>query len=537
MGNLVFQATLGGQVNLVGPNTASTYNINVPAVAGNLVTTGDTATVTNTMLAGSIANSKLANSSVTIGSTSISLGSTSTTLAGLTSVAATTIGAASGSNLSLQSNGTTNATLDTNGNLGLGVTPSAWGGSYKAFELPGGVALTSYSTTGDMQLFANAYSDGGAYRYKTSTYASNYEQYQGKHIWYNTTSGTAGNVITFTQAMTLDASGRLGIGATSPATVLNVAASSAGSFASNPIITIYDTNASASARNFGIGCGSAGQLGFFGSTTQGGTPGTTALMTLNASGQLGIGTTSPSSILHLSDNPPIIKLNNNASNDTPYIQGGTSGAGGDGYLYLSGGAGRGVKLAYNNGTVAATVDGSGNLLVGGTTASISSGTGIKLLNDTANHISSVSSYTTSGQGESFVAYSTGASAFRFYVDWAGTIHATSIVITAISDERLKENIRDLDTGLSTVMALKPRRYDWKEGKGLDKKNAAGFIAQEFETVFPDSVGTSKAGADGIEYKNINYEELIPTLVKAIQEQQSIITDLQAKLKSAGVAGF
>ena len=36
MGQLVFQATLGGQVNLVGPNTASTFNLNVPAVAGNL---------------------------------------------------------------------------------------------------------------------------------------------------------------------------------------------------------------------------------------------------------------------------------------------------------------------------------------------------------------------------------------------------------------------------------------------------------------------------------------------------------------------
>lgn len=53
MGQLVFQATLGGQVNLVGPNTASTFNINVPAVAGNMVTTGDTGTVTNTMLASS----------------------------------------------------------------------------------------------------------------------------------------------------------------------------------------------------------------------------------------------------------------------------------------------------------------------------------------------------------------------------------------------------------------------------------------------------------------------------------------------------
>lgn len=84
MGNLVFQATLGGQVNLVGPNTASTFNLNVPAVAGTLVTTGDTGTVTNTMLAGSIANAKLSNSSVTIGSTNVALGATAATVAGLT---------------------------------------------------------------------------------------------------------------------------------------------------------------------------------------------------------------------------------------------------------------------------------------------------------------------------------------------------------------------------------------------------------------------------------------------------------------------
>ena len=51
MGQLTFQATLGGQVNLVGPNTASTFNINVPAIAGNMVTTGDTGTVTAAMLA------------------------------------------------------------------------------------------------------------------------------------------------------------------------------------------------------------------------------------------------------------------------------------------------------------------------------------------------------------------------------------------------------------------------------------------------------------------------------------------------------
>jgi hypothetical protein len=53
MGNLVFQAALGGQVALSGPNTASNFTITVPAVTGTMITTGDTGTVTNTMLVNS----------------------------------------------------------------------------------------------------------------------------------------------------------------------------------------------------------------------------------------------------------------------------------------------------------------------------------------------------------------------------------------------------------------------------------------------------------------------------------------------------
>ena len=216
MGNLVFQATLGGQVNFVGPNTASTYNINVPTVNGTFVTTGDTGTVTNTMLAGSIANAKLTNSSVTIGSTSISLGATSTTLAGLTSVGTTTVGAPSSSNLSIQSNGTTNATLDTSGNLGLGVTPSAWGTGYKAIDI--GLAGSVYADTAYATLIisANVYNTVANPIYKQSSVgATKYTQYNGAHSWYNAGSGTAGGTISFTQAMTLDASGNLLVGTTS----------------------------------------------------------------------------------------------------------------------------------------------------------------------------------------------------------------------------------------------------------------------------------------------------------------------------------
>jgi hypothetical protein len=112
----------------------------------------------------------------------------------------------------------------------------------------------------------------------------------------------------------------------------------------------------------------------------------------------------------------------------------------------------------------------------------------------------------------------------------GTVYATNTTITSISDQRLKENVRDLDDGLASVMALKPRKFDWKEGKGKNVKDDRGFIAQEFEQVFPDLIDTWKDPApEGEEpYKAVN-ANLIPTLVRAIQEQQEIIDALEARL--------
>ena len=185
-----------------------------------------------------------------------------------------------------------------------------------------------------------------------------------------------------------------------------------------------------------------------------------------------------------------------------------------------------IVLSDGDGNVRGIFDNNGTLLVGKTSAATTSLEGTVVTK--VGRINVVTAASTSAFS-TYELYSTGAGAYRFYVDAAGTISATSIVITAISDERLKENVRDIDTGLSSIMALKPRRFDWKEGKGQDKKNAAGFIAQEFENVFPECVGTSKAGEDGIEYKNINHETLIPTLVKAIQEQQALITTLTARI--------
>jgi hypothetical protein len=117
------------------------------------------------------------------------------------------------------------ATLDSSGNLGLGVAPSAnWSGTgVKAFQFQNG-SLAASNTFGTM-LAWNAIYDG-AYKYVASTTAGMY-QFGGAHAWFTAPSGTAGDAISFTQAMTLDASGNLGVGTTSPTSKLTVSGSGA----------------------------------------------------------------------------------------------------------------------------------------------------------------------------------------------------------------------------------------------------------------------------------------------------------------------
>ena len=122
--------------------------------------------------------------------------------------------------LLFQYNGTALLDLDKNGNLGLGVTPSAWGSGSTAFQLGNGAIWKSGSRSVDW--IANGYYNGTNYIYNTTNPSGFYRQQDGQHQWWNAPSGTAGNAITFTQAMTLDANGNLGIGVTSPVTKLHV---------------------------------------------------------------------------------------------------------------------------------------------------------------------------------------------------------------------------------------------------------------------------------------------------------------------------
>jgi hypothetical protein len=260
-----------------------------------------------------------------------------------------------------------------------------------------------------------------------------------------------------------------------------------------------------------------------------GTAGNTATfserMRLDASGNLGVGTTSPAAKLHISvasaavDGTKGVRITNPAGTVAVF----ECGNGGDSFIGTTSGSDFNIRTGN---TVRATFDNAGNLLVGKTSTS---DTVIGTIQQSTGRIALAMAATVNGI-DTLTCYSTGAGAYRFYVGMGGTVFATSTTISAISDARFKENVRELDAGLSEVMALKPRLYDWKEGKGANTKNARGFIAQEFEEVFPDLIDEWKDPApEGEEpYKSVR-QDLIPVLVKAIQEQQALITTLTARI--------
>ena len=114
----------------------------------------------------------------------------------------------------------------------------------------------------------------------------------------------------------------------------------------------------------------------------------------------------------------------------------------------------------------------------------------------------------------------------------------SVVINQASDERLKENIVDSTLeGINTLKNIKQREFNWK--RDADKTKVIGYIAQELESVYPAAVviNEDKSG-EGITapeddpdnpYKYLLKERLIDVLIKATQEQQTIIEDLKARI--------
>ena len=191
------------------------------------------------------------------------------------------------------------------------------------------------------------------------------------------------------------------------------------------------------------------------------------------------------------------------------------------------------------------IDSSGRLLVG-TTSAINTETGLGVVTSTSGNPVVVfrNSRNTSGdvclnillgsncQNTSSYLFQGGISGVAnvIYIFGNGNVVNTNNSYGALSDVKLKENIVDATPKLADLMQVKVRSYNLI---GSTTKQI-GVVAQELETVFPamidESPDKSADGNDlGTSSKSVKYSVFVPMLIKAIQEQQALITTLTERI--------
>ncbi len=143
-------------------------------------------------------------------------------------------------------------TISSLGNVGLGVTPSAWGSNFRAMQLFGPSVYSVLDDRGNVGFISNGYWDvtDNRWEYTGTGTSSNYQQFNGGHIWYTSSgSGTANTAISFTTAMTLNASGNLGLGTATIGSRLQVNGNAAIGYSAS---TAAPTNGLMVAGNVGV---------------------------------------------------------------------------------------------------------------------------------------------------------------------------------------------------------------------------------------------------------------------------------------------
>ncbi len=173
---------------------------------------------------GTIANSIISATSTLItnnfGTSNLYFGQSGSTRFGFTTGTATlafstglplVLGTYDGQPLVFGTNNTEYIRLNISGNLGLSVIPAAWANGYVAFQIENSALM---AIDDRIWMYANGYYDGVSNKYIVNGYASRYYQANSTHVWEIAASGVANNTITYTPAMTLNASGRLLVGQT-----------------------------------------------------------------------------------------------------------------------------------------------------------------------------------------------------------------------------------------------------------------------------------------------------------------------------------
>ena len=252
------------------------------------------------------------------------------------------------------------------------------------------------------------------------------------------------------------------------------------------------------------------------------------VMSLTSQGNVGIGTTAPTTNLHIQNGNT---FGNPASTSSPSI-----------YVYNSNNSSTSA-----NSTISVRTAGTGSgkpyysLDVNG-----AFGYSMGINNPTDQMIFNASwDFNTTSANNALIINRTGASRViipayngAYTSDWPGSwggglatydICAAGILASGYntrSDKRLKNTILTIENdAISKYLQLRPVTYYWNQDKPRDTKLQYGLIAQEVEAIFPEMVNTS---TDEIQTKSVNYQALHALSLKVIQEQQKQIEDLQQK---------
>ena len=362
-------------------------------------------------------------------------------------------------------------------------------------------------------------------------------------------SGSTGNAITLDSywvddIISFSGDGKVGIGTSSPATTLHITkdgnqsavldAYEAQQVSHNTIAyTRWVQNASGIANIMGVDS-AAGILGTSSNHALAIRTNNTERMRIDgATGDVGIGTSSPTSFLggkvteitnsatagEITDNQDLIVKSNRYS-AISVIGKNTGGSqlnfgdsdnrevGGFQYDHTND-----YLITRVNGAERSRIDASGNLLVG-KTSDVNTANGITLRPD---------------GGARFTSAGTGAFVqLAFFRNGAagevGSISTTSSATSYVtsSDQRLKDNIVDAPSASNDIDAIQVRSFDWKADGSHQKY---GMVAQELQTVAPEAVS---APEDPEEMMGVDYSKLVPMMLKEIQSLRARINALEAE---------
>jgi hypothetical protein len=400
--------------------------------------------------------------------------------------------------------------LDSSGNLGLGVTPSAWvtTATSRGMQFGRGGSIFYSTDQATSTLGTNSYQDGAStFRYISNGFAVSYSQcdFDGFHRWFTAPSGTAGNAITFTQAMTLGADGTLNLGpggASGKLTVRN------DSTTAQPYIDIANRAVSSSFNMGGIRfsayrdiadpsyvasitCEADAPLGNFGAllfhTAQNGGASLPAeRMRITYTGNLGVGTTSPNEKIVSSGAIRALGATTTNEAGTTISWSGTTSA------FESRGpdtSTRGIIELYH-----AASNGS----LGQTALQIIS----------SGHLLSPPTYNNTSGGPANVGVASDGAFYR-----------------STSSLKYKRDVQDATHGLTELMALRPVTYKGKAQSDGDTVYG-GLIAEEVHDAgLTEFVQYAEDGSpDALAYAN-----MVSLCIKAVQELKAEVDSLRAQL--------